>query len=511
MQSRPSRNTRSIVAAARSSSRLAAALTGCVLTLSTACGPGTIHAGDADTDQPSQEPEQRVGAPSSDAGATESRIPASDAGVPPRPAQPDAGGPFGSMTVAPQPGSPPECAGIPLPSAEAWFARYGTVAPRLTAPVVSVDDFGAKGDGKTDDTRAIQQAIASLTAGGSVRFTAGKTYVKTDLLVVDRPDVRLWGYGAVLYSIITDEEAELKGDARIAVHLSAPRTAIYGFTIATNLRQRPPGHANNKGIHVSSDDQQVIGNRLAYAGILARFARGFLIAGNVVCRSTSDGIHTTSGSSDGIIAANTVRETGDDMIAVVNYGLGEPTVGNVLIEENDVSGQYWGRGISVVGGRDVTIRDNRISRTTVGAGILIHSETAYETADVRNVRIEGNVIHDVQRSPPAYDPDQKAKITGHAAIDVYGQGSQKVSQVLIRDNTIDHTIKDGVQVRGNACGIGIAGNSMSQIGDLPIAIESASTAACPVACSGNTLSGSAVSDPSCRSEMPQVTGSSVLD
>ncbi len=415
------------------------------------------------------------------------------------------------MTVSPRPGAPSECAGIEPQNADALFARYGTAAPRVTAPVVSVDDFGAKGDGETDDTAAIQQAIRSLTSGGTLRFTPGRTYVKSDLLVVDRADVKLWGYGAVLYSIITDEQAELKGDARIAVQLAAPRTAIYGFSIATNLRQRPPGHANNKGIHLSSDDQEVVGNRLAYAGILARFATNFLIAGNVVCRSTSDGIHTTSGSANGIIAANTVRETGDDMIAIVNYGLGEPTVGNILIEQNDVSGQYWGRGITVVGGRDVTIRDNRISRTTVGAGILIHSETSYETANVRNVKIEGNVIRDVQTSTPVYDPDQKAKVTGHAAIDVYGQGSQKVSHVLIRDNTIDHTIKDGVQVRGNACSIGIAGNSMSQIGDLPIAIESASTAACPVACRGNTLSGAAVSDPSCRSEMPAVAGSSVLD
>jgi hypothetical protein len=310
---------------------------------------------------------------------------------------------------------------------------------------------------------------------------------------------------------VTDEQALSKGAARIAVHLSAPGTAVYGLTIATNVRQRMPGHANASGIYLSSEDNEVIGARVAYAGIHARMARGFVIAGNVVCRSTGDGIHTTTGSTDGIVAANTVRETGDDMIAVVNYGVGEPTVGNILIEENDVAGQYWGRGITVVGGRDVTIRNNRIAHTTVGAGVLIHSETSYETADVVNVKVEGNLIRDVQTTQPAYDPDTKSKLTGHAAIDVYGQGSQNVRDVLIRNNTIENTAKAGVRVQGNACNIGISGNRMSQIGSAPIAINSESSAACPVACRGNTLSGAVVSDPLCRSEMPDVTGSNVLD
>jgi hypothetical protein len=41
---------------------------------------------------------------------------------------------------------------------------------------VNVKDFGAKGDGMTDDTQAIQLAINSLTGGGIVRVPAG-TYL----------------------------------------------------------------------------------------------------------------------------------------------------------------------------------------------------------------------------------------------------------------------------------------------------------------------------------------------
>ena len=65
---------------------------------------------------------------------------------------------------------------------------------------------------------------------------------------------------------------------------------------------------------------------------------------------------------------NTVRENGDDMIAVVSYMASDGTaIGsmtssmttlrdqrlnrNILITDNDVKGQYWGRGITVVGAR----------------------------------------------------------------------------------------------------------------------------------------------------------------
>ena len=58
-------------------------------------------------------------------------------------------------------------------------------------------------------------------------------------------------------------------------------------------------------------------------------ATGFLVAENTVSRSLSDGIHVTSGSSYGRVLKNTVKETGDDMIAVVSYVGGADTKGPV--------------------------------------------------------------------------------------------------------------------------------------------------------------------------------------
>ena len=61
---------------------------------------------------------------------------------------------------------------------------------------VSVKDFGARGDGTTDDTEAIQKAIDEVgKVGGTLHFPAG-TYMVTSVGL--RPGVRYLGYGATI-------------------------------------------------------------------------------------------------------------------------------------------------------------------------------------------------------------------------------------------------------------------------------------------------------------------------
>ncbi len=54
---------------------------------------------------------------------------------------------------------------------------YTTTSTPPPAGAVKVDNFGAVGDGITDDTNAMQTAIDSLTAGQALEFGQGKTYL----------------------------------------------------------------------------------------------------------------------------------------------------------------------------------------------------------------------------------------------------------------------------------------------------------------------------------------------
>jgi hypothetical protein len=60
--------------------------------------------------------------------------------------------------------------------------------------MLSVKEFGATGDGVTDDTAAIQAAINSLTAGGIV-YLPGATYIVSSTLNIPVSNVKMMGSG----------------------------------------------------------------------------------------------------------------------------------------------------------------------------------------------------------------------------------------------------------------------------------------------------------------------------
>ena len=92
----------------------------------------------------------------------------------------------------------------------------GIIYPKslYTKNVINVKDFGATGDGSTDDTAAIQAAMDASVAGGAnaitpVVFPPGKYYITSqiDLPVLEKPasdyEASPWivsGYGATIYS-----------------------------------------------------------------------------------------------------------------------------------------------------------------------------------------------------------------------------------------------------------------------------------------------------------------------
>jgi polygalacturonase len=74
--------------------------------------------------------------------------------------------------------------------------RWATVpAHRLQ---YSVADYGAAGDGATDDTTAVQAALDAVPTGSTLVFPPGKTYLCGGLTVTSKVDVTIDGRGATL-------------------------------------------------------------------------------------------------------------------------------------------------------------------------------------------------------------------------------------------------------------------------------------------------------------------------
>ncbi|MGL4576260.1 MAG: glycosyl hydrolase family 28-related protein [Burkholderiaceae bacterium] len=454
--------------------------------------------------------------------------------------------------------------------------------PVPPAQARKVTDFGAKPDDGVDDTDAIQRAVDALKPGEWLVFPKG-VLNHSKSIWVRTPGVTLWASDSRLHATNPRDQA---------VILAADGASIYGFTLSAVTNQR--GHAPwESRIAVFSKveateplkDNVVRGNRIiaagapgtpeansaTSAGIFVYRAKRFLVAENTVQRSLADGIHVTGGASDGRVVANVVRETGDDMIAVVSYlGKGDWTsesaqsvsddlvsrkqlnlVSNVLISRNDVSGQYWGRGISVVGGRDISIRNNVIERATMAAGVYLAREVGYMTFGLKNVLVEGNTIRQVQTTAPAYLPagfTTPAK-TRHGAVEIYSQifddersigtlaTELSIQDLAVRDNVIEDTLADAVRIgqgvgklstltAGNQSNqqssraysgwkidsLAIKSNRMQRVNGRAIKIfsdpELALTPA--VFCAANTTAGAAVDQSACTATAEvQVTGARV--
>jgi hypothetical protein len=81
-------------------------------------------------------------------------------------------------------------------------AGTGAVATNVQAKLrqtVSVKDFGAVGDGVTDDSAAIQASFDFLTTGGTVYFPNGVYKLTASGLRIKYDNITIMGYGATLY------------------------------------------------------------------------------------------------------------------------------------------------------------------------------------------------------------------------------------------------------------------------------------------------------------------------
>lgn len=391
------------------------------------------------------------------------------------------------------------------PPARAFCAVSAAgIAPLAERPRHSVKEFGAAGDGVTDDTAALQAALNGVPAGAILEFPAG-TYVYSKVLTLARSDVVLRGGNAVL-------KARTPGHQSLTI--AGDRAAVVGLTLLGAARERLHS-LESAQLVISGRSIQVVGNTVsggASAGIFAFGARDFRIAGNRVFATKADGIHITEGSRDGVVEGNVVHETGDDLIAVVSYRPrpdqpGRSTLSrNILIQDNTVWGNSWGRGITVVGGEDVAIIGNSIRKVPAAAGIYLSQEQAYRTHGVRHVTVANNYVGDIQtRLSPS-----GARHPQHGAIDINSSNEAPHEFIDVENNVVEGAGFAGIRLLGEVCHVRLANNTLRSVrmnrpGNAIDVMQNAYHGKCggqSIQCVGNTVDGAALTDRRCTAAAP---------
>jgi parallel beta-helix repeat protein len=349
------------------------------------------------------------------------------------------------------------------------------------AGVVDVVAFPAADGG--DQADALQALLDNLQQGQRLVLTPG-TYVVGHSLNVRSRSAIVSGYGATFVATNANDQS---------IAMTGRNSTVAGLTLrgtgTTRLETATSAKISVSGSGIQVLDVTIQGG--ASAGIFVSGGASVAIVGNKVLSTLADGIHITGGSSNVLVKDNTVTGTGDDMLAVVSYQKDGALNRNVLLTGNALSGNPWGRGISVVGGADVTITGNTVQGVQKAAGILIAQEDGYRTYGVSNVLIVSNVVTDIENST---SPGNDRPPAQHAAIDM-NTGSGLVNLVSVTGNQIARANFGGVRALDNVCQYRISGNAFTAIAGTPVSLQSRGCSPSQIICGANTLDGSTLAPP----------------
>ncbi len=253
--------------------------------------------------------------------------------------------------------------------------------------VLNVKDYGATGDGTTDDQAAITAAAAAANqnGGGTVYFPEG-TFAHSGLLIFgSNMTVKGAGTSATILKATNPARSAI-------VFLRANNCAASGFKIVGATGHRLQNDESN-GILLNNSNHCAISSIAidggSGAGILMHASHDVQITNNDIRNTMADGVHAVAGSGQILIANNRAYNTGDDSFAAVAYANDQQT--SEVTIRNNTSTKSRARGVTCIGAANCIIEGNWVE-SPAGHGIAVAFEQSYNTHRPRHSSVSGNTI-----------------------------------------------------------------------------------------------------------------------
>lgn len=301
----------------------------------------------------------------------------------------------------------------------------------------NVKDFGAVGDGATDDTAAIQAALNSIpSSGGTVVIPASATSYMIDATTSIKPKANT--------TLIIEKGATIEAIANAVdnyevVHIdSVSNVSVCGGGTIKGERTGHTGGTGEGGMCIRTDN-----------------ASNVMIYGLEITEGWGDGIYVggVGGNSSNIwIARNRIHNNRRNNVSVVDGDYG-------VISENiiyNANGTAPEAGIDLEPGKNENVRNwsttGNIVYGNAGTGIGIITPWEPAVSIVRDITVSGNTVYNNGATGIASGRMLACTISGNTCNDNTGDGIQITSGVHKDASEVaGNGVTSDILVSGNTC------------------------------------------------------------
>lgn len=255
--------------------------------------------------------------------------------------------------------------------------------------VVWIDNYGAKGDGVTDDTKVFSKVISMLTQGGVI-VLGNKTYLAS--IVINNPNITMIGSGL---------RSTLVPTSNISILVSAPNVTLknlnvkgdgkdtYGVVVLVRGKDCVIDSCNishgKAGIDTENNNNPYVSQNLEVRNCYIHDFNGF-------------GIHVRNRRFDTIYKANAIifNNRIDSCSGAINFDCISDVMVDSNIIENTIKTSAINNQDRPVGIRDIVIKDNVIKNGLPATGNSIELQHVDGILIINNKLLEGGYRDGIQ-------------------------------------------------------------------------------------------------------------------